>query len=179
MSGTRRARARSVGRDRRDRACSNLGTRSRARPRDPLRGRDPRGLSGDRTFRGAQTVSIRVDASSMTTISRGTPRAAARVRVEGVDEAERTAANKKNENDSCISPGTVSMCRCTFQQKSRSYNARARRGADARLLCVAVAHRPSAAGAAGAECGSRHSCSSEAKAVDERDWRVAGQGGPD
>jgi hypothetical protein len=51
--------------------------------------------SGDRTFRGAQTVSIRVDASSMTTISRGTPRAAARVRVEGVDEAERTAANKK------------------------------------------------------------------------------------
>jgi hypothetical protein len=31
----------------------------------------------------------------MTTISRGTPRAAARVRVEGVDEAERTAANKK------------------------------------------------------------------------------------
>jgi len=46
MSGTRRARARSVGRDRRDRACSHLGTRSRARPRDPLRGRDPRGLRG-------------------------------------------------------------------------------------------------------------------------------------
>ena len=57
--------------------------------------------------------------------------------------------------------------------------ARARRGADARLPCVAVAHRPSAAGAAGAECGSRHSCQREAKAVDERDWRVAGQGGPD
>ena len=53
--------------------------------------------SGDRTLRGAQTVSIRVDASSMTTISRGTPRAAARVRVEGVDEAERTANTKKRK----------------------------------------------------------------------------------
>ena len=55
--------------------------------------------------------------------------------------------------------------------------ARGRRVADARLACVA--HRPSAAGAAGAECGSRHSCQREAKAVDERDWRVACQGGPD
>ena len=75
---------------------ANLGTRSRARSRDPLADGTHAG-SRDRTFRGAQTVSIRVDASSMTTISRGTPRAAARVRVEGVDEAERTANTKKRK----------------------------------------------------------------------------------
>ena len=52
--------------------------------------------SGDRTFRGAQTVSIRVDASSMTTISRGTCHS--HVRVKG-DKAGAPRTRRK-QNDS-------------------------------------------------------------------------------
>ena len=72
---------------------ANLGTRSRARSRDPLAGGTHAG-SRDRTFRGAQTVSIRVDASSMTTISRGTCHS--HVRVKG-DKAGAPRTEKKTK----------------------------------------------------------------------------------
>lgn len=80
---------------------ANLGTRSRARSRDPLSDGTHAG-SRDRTFRGAQTVSIRVDASSMTTISRGTCHS--HVRVEGRQSRERRERlPKKTKRQRCIS----------------------------------------------------------------------------